>query len=287
MKKVVCIVGPTGVGKSSISLEIAKKFNCEIINGDSVQVYKRLDIGSAKLKDYNGVKHHLIDFLEPSEAYTVCDFQENLRNKIEEIKNPLIVGGTGLYIKAALFDYEFDDNKRDFTFEKKYENISSNKLFEELVKYDPNTKVDPNNKKRVIRALELAKRNIFLSERTNKNKPLYDVLTICLIADRKIIYDRINQRVMQMFAQGLIDEVKSLKNDQIYVKAIGYNEVYNYLDGKISLEETIELIQKNTRHYAKRQITWFKNQMDSIMVDIFDNPLEKCYKLIEDFYKES
>lgn len=286
MKKVVCIVGPTGVGKSDISLKIASYFGNEIISGDSVQVYKRLDIGSAKINDYKGIKHHLIDFLEPNEKYTVCDFQRNVRKKIEEIEKPLIVGGTGLYVKAALYDYEFDENARDFSEDKMYDSIDVSSMYKELLLYDPQTRVDKNNRVRVLRALNLAKKSVLLSERKNKDVALYDVLIICLTADREIIYDRINKRVLKMVNDGLVKEVEGLKKDNIIVKAIGYNEIYDYLDGKTSLDEAIELIQKNTRHYAKRQMTWFKNQMNAIMIDIFDEPFEKCCKLIENFYME-
>ena len=247
MKKVVCIVGPTGVGKSDISLEVAKCFNNEIINGDSVQVYKELNIGSAKITDYKGIKHYLIDFLDLDKEYSVCDFQKDVREIIDKIDRPLIVGGTGLYVKAALYD-RF-------------------------------------NRRRVIRAYIQAKNNNILSDRKGKNKPLYDILMICLTADRDIIYDRINRRVDKMIEMGLVEEVKTLRDKGYKETQIGYREINNYFDGLYSLEDAIEDIKKNTRHYAKRQITWFKNQMNSIMIDIMDNPLEKCINVIDEFYK--
>ena len=163
MKKVVCIVGPTGVGKSDISLSVAKHFGNEIINGDSVQVYKRLNIGSAKISDFKGIKHHLIDFLDLDQDYSVCDFQHDVRKIINEIDRPLIVGGTGLYIKAALYNYEFDDVKRDLDEDKKYDDIKTEELYEMLLKLDKNTKVDPKNRRRVIRAYIQAKNNNILS----------------------------------------------------------------------------------------------------------------------------
>jgi len=286
MKKVVCIVGATGVGKSDISLEIAKRYGNEIINGDSVQVYKRLNIGSAKINDMKGIKHHLIDFLDLDKDYSVCDFQHDVREKIEEIDRPLIVGGTGLYIKAALYDYEFDDKKRDLDEDKEYDDIDTLSLYNMLKELDPNTEVDKFNRRRVIRAYIEAKNNNFLSDRKGKNKPLYDILIICLTAERSIMYDRINKRVDLMIEAGLVDEVTSLRNDGFKQMQIGYKEINNYLDGLYDLNTAIEEIKKNTRHYAKRQITWFKNQMNAHMVDIMDNPLEKCIELIDDFYNK-
>lgn len=286
MKKVVCIVGATGVGKSDISLEIAKRYGNEIINGDSVQVYKRLNIGSAKITDMKGIKHHLIDFLDLDKDYSVCDFQYDVREKIEEIDRPLIVGGTGLYIKAALYDYEFDDKKRDLDEDKEYDDIDTLSLYNMLKELDPNTEVDKFNRRRVIRAYIEAKNNNFLSDRKGKNKPLYDILIICLTAERSIMYDRINKRVDLMIEAGLVDEVTSLRNDGFKQMQIGYKEINNYLDGLYDLNTAIEEIKKNTRHYAKRQITWFKNQMNAHMVDIMDNPLEKCIELIDDFYNK-
>ena len=286
MKKVVCIVGPTGVGKSDISLEVAKHFNNEIINGDSVQVYKELNIGSAKIDDFKGIKHYLIDFLDLDKDYSVCDFQKDVRDIIEKIDRPLIVGGTGLYVKAALYDYEFDDKKRDLVEDSSYDDVETEKLYEMLVELDPNTTVDRFNRRRVIRAYIQAKNNNILSDRKGKNKPLYDILMICLTADRDIIYDRINRRVDKMIDMGLVKEVKDLRDRGYKQMQIGYREINNYFDGLYSLEDAIEDIKKNTRHYAKRQITWFKNQMNAIMVDIMDNPLEKCINLIDEFYKK-
>lgn len=284
MKKVICIVGPTGVGKSDISLELAKKFNNEIINGDSVQVYKKLNIGSAKITDMKGIKHHLIDFLDLNKDYSVCDFQHDVRDLIEKIDRPMIVGGTGLYVKAALYNYEFDDVKRDLKEDESYNDIDTPSLYKMLVELDPNTTVDPNNRRRVIRAYIEAKNNNLLSSRKGKNEPLYDILMICLTADRTILYDRINKRVDKMIEMGLVDEVKSLRNEGYKAMQIGYKEINNYLDGLYDLNAAIEEIKKNTRHYAKRQITWFKNQMNAHMIDIMDSPLEKCINLINSFY---
>ena len=285
MKKVICIVGPTGVGKSDISLEVAKRFNNEIINGDSVQVYKKLNIGSAKLTDFKGIKHHLIDFLDLDKDYSVCDFQSDVRELIDKIDRPLIVGGTGLYVKAALYNYEFDDVKRDKEEDETYNDVPTEKLYEMLKELDPNTSVDMYNRRRVIRAYIQALNNNILSSRKGKNEPLYDILLICLTAPREIIYDRINKRVDKMIDMGLVDEVKSLRNEGYKAMQIGYKEINNYLDGVYDLATAIDEIKKNTRHYAKRQITWFKNQMNAHMIDILDNPIDKCIELIENFYR--
>ena len=284
MKKIVCIVGPTGVGKSDISLELAKMFNNEIINGDSVQVYKKLNIGSAKITDMKGIKHHLIDFLDLDKDYSVCDFQHDVRSLIDKIDRPMIVGGTGLYVKAALYNYEFDDVKRNLEEDESYNDIDTANLYKMLFELDPNATVDPNNRRRVIRAYIEAKNNNMLSSRKGKNEPLYDILMICLTADRTILYDRINKRVDKMIDAGLVDEVKSLRGEGYKAMQIGYKEINNYLDGLYDLATAIEEIKKNTRHYAKRQITWFKNQMNANMIDIMDNPLEKCINLINVFY---
>ena len=284
MKKIVCIVGPTGVGKSDISLELAKMFNNEIINGDSVQVYKKLNIGSAKITDMKGIKHHLIDFLDLDKDYSVCDFQHDVRSLIDKIDRPMIVGGTGLYVKAALYNYEFDDVKRNLEEDESYNDIDTANLYKMLFELDPNATVDPNNRRRVIRAYIEAKNNNMLSSRKGKNEPLYDILMICLTADRTILYDRINKRVDKMIDAGLVDEVKSLRGEGYKAMQIGYKEIKNYLDGLYDLATAIEEIKKNTRHYAKRQITWFKNQMNANMIDIMDNPLEKCINLINVFY---
>ena len=286
MKKIVCIVGPTGVGKSDISLELAKKYGNEIINGDSVQVYKKLNIGSAKLTDFKGIKHYLIDFLDLGVDYSVCDFQSDVRRLIDKIDRPMIVGGTGLYVKAALYDYEFDDKKRNLDEDASYDDVATETLYNMLKEIDQNTNVDPLNRRRVIRAYIQAKNNNILSSRNGKNKPLYDILMICLTAPREILYDRINRRVDKMIEMGLVEEVKSLRNEGFIQKEIGYKEINNYFDGLYDLATAIEEIKKNTRHYAKRQLTWFKNQMNANMIDILDNPLEKCIKLIDEFYEK-
>lgn len=236
MEPIIVIVGPTGVGKTKLSIELAKKLNAEIINGDSVAIYKRLDIGSAKptKEEQQQAPHHLIDIKEVTEEYSVYDYQQDTRKKIEEItrknKRVIIVGGTGLYIKALLYDYTFDDNN-------------------------------------------------------NKNTKLYDFKIIGLTIDRDKLYNIIDNRVDQMMEEGLLEEVKSLYNQKITTRAlktaIGYKELYDYLDNKTKLEEAIAKIKQNSRHYAKRQYTFFNNQFsDIVWYDIQKTSLEEITKII-------
>ncbi|MCD4826419.1 MAG: tRNA (adenosine(37)-N6)-dimethylallyltransferase MiaA [Acholeplasmataceae bacterium] len=288
MKKVVAIVGPTGTGKTGLSITLAKQFGFEIINGDSVQIYKRLNIGSAKIKDSDkqGVKHHLFDIKEPLESYSVYNFQTDVRQKINEIDNPLIVGGTGLYIKAALYDYEFNDESKDDSFEKDHEHLSNEQLYENLLKLDPNIKIDQFNRRRVIRALEQAKKGSLRSKKTNKDQLLYDALIIYLDIDRDILEERLYLRLERQLNDGFIQEVQELRKENIHINAIGYKEVDQYLDEQLTFDEMKQIIVKNSRRLAKKQKTWFKNQMEVQMIDALDPSIvEKTKKLIEDFLK--
>lgn len=292
MKKVVVICGPTASGKTKISIELAKYFNAEIISGDSVSVYKRLDIGSAKIKEEEkeGVIHHLIDLLDPTEEYSTACFQRHCRAIIDEVALPFIVGGTGLYIKSALYDYEFSDSKRDAEFASKFTFCSNQELFEMLEKYDSKAceKLHPNNRKRVLRALEMALNNDHISNKNKKDILLYDTYIIYLDLDRDVLYNRINKRVDLMLKEGLLEEVKGLYDDGIIINAIGYKEFIPYFKDEISLETAIEEIKKNTRHLAKRQITWFKNQMDThfYQVDLanIEKTIENIKRDLEEFY---
>ncbi|MDD2575325.1 MAG: tRNA (adenosine(37)-N6)-dimethylallyltransferase MiaA [Acholeplasmataceae bacterium] len=291
MKKVVAIIGPTAVGKTKLSIDIALRYNNEIISGDSVQVYKGLDIGSAKItkEEMRGVKHHLIDILEPTETYDVSLFQKNARELINQVKYPMIVGGTGLYIKAALDNYDFSGEKRDFDSEDQYSQLSNEELYEILLKKDPNSslKIHPNNRRRVLRAIALAD-NKKRSDRILKDEPIYNYKLFYLTLPRPILYDRINKRVDLMITEGFIDEVKALKERNIYLNILGYRELFLYLDGKSSLTEAIEEIKKKTRRFAKRQETWFKNQMNSLMIDM-QNP-DKAFSdvttILDRFWEE-
>ena len=290
MRKVVVICGPTAVGKTSLSIELAKKYQAEIISGDSVQVYKGLDIGSAKIKESEkqGVVHHLIDVYEPSDLYDVATFQKEVRKKIDEIERPFLVGGTGLYIKAALYNYEFDTPKRDIEEEKKYDLLSNDELFEMLVKldYDASLLIHKNNRRRVLRAIAMAndKKRSSLQQ---KDEPLYDALILYLTMPREQLYNRINERVDIMIEEGLLDEVKSLKEKGHTFNILGYRELNGYLDGLINYEDAINLIKQNTRHLAKRQETWFRNQMKALIVDVTnkEDALIKLDEAIKSFYK--
>lgn len=278
MNKIIVVVGPTGVGKTKLSIELAKRYDAEIINGDSIQIYKDLNIGSAKatIEEQEGIPHHLLDFKNLNEEYSVYDYQIDCRKKIEEIrrknKNVIIVGGTGLYIKAALFDYKFIKEKENTN---NYDKYTNDELYDMLLKKDPKTLVHKNNRQRVIRALT-KEQNI---ENNNCNKLLYDVIFIGLTIDREKLYKIINNRVDKMINEGLIDEVKELyskyPNSKALNTAIGYKELIMYFNNEISIEEAIEIIKKNSRRYAKRQYTWFNNQIDVNWVNVDYNNFEK------------
>ncbi len=288
MKKVIAIVGPTAIGKTKISIELAKKLNLDIISSDSVAVYKRLDIGSAKptKEEMDGVKHYLIDELEPTEQYSVSEFQEKARSIIDK-NNPIIMsGGTGLYVQSVLFDYSFEASKRDISFEDKFKHLSNEELYDMLINKDPKVKerIHPNNRKRVLRALEiLESTNKSIEEFDGRKKPYYDSYIVYLnVEDRDVLYDRINKRVDKMVKDGLIEEAHNLYLDGICPNAIGYKELIPYFEGEITLESAIDNIKQNSRHLAKRQMTWFKNQMDThfylVNLNNIDETIELIYK---------
>ena len=287
MKKVIIVLGPTAVGKTKIGIELAKRLNTEIISGDSVQVYKKLDIGSAKatVEEMDGVKHHLIDILDAKEDYSVCDFQKQARELMDNLDIPMIVGGTGLYIKAAISNYEFDAPKRDFSFEEKFNDLSNEELYALLKQHDEKMCeiVHQNNRKRVLRALFAVMNNEPLSEKNKKDELLYDPYIIYLNIDREQLYDRINKRVDIMIDLGLEKEVRDLYNLDITPHAIGYQEWLPYFRGEVSKETVIEEIKKNSRHLAKRQITWFKHQMDTHFYEV---NLENINETIDVIYKD-
>lgn len=299
---VLCIVGPTAVGKTRMSIELAKALNGEIISGDSMQIYRGMDIGTAKatLEERQGIVHHLIDEKNPDEPYSVAAFQQTVRAKIEEIKSreklPIIVGGTGLYIKSVLYDYEFaGESESKEVDEMKYGHLSNEELHAKLAEIDEAgaKAIHPNNRKRVIRALEIYETSgIKKSEMIEKqeHKLIYDVCLIGLTDDRKVLYDRINKRVDKMYETGLVEEVEVLfkqgiPSDAQSIRAIGYKELYDYFNGLISLEESKELIKRNSRRYAKRQYTWFNNQMDVVWFDVdvkhFDVTIQEVLNYIQ------
>lgn len=292
MKKVIVIVGPTAVGKTKLSIELAKTLNGEIINADSTQVYKYLNIATAKAtpEEQEGIPHHLLDIKELEEDYTVYDFQRDVRKKIDEITSrnhlPILVGGTGFYIKAALYDYEFDEEEEKID----YSSYTNAELFELLKAKDPATAIHPNNRKRVERALTYIKNHQKpYSEKEKTSKCLYDVSWIGLTTDRKVLYDRINKRVDVMMEHGLLEEAKSIYDTGIRTKAvmtpIGYKELFPYFEGNCTLEESLDLIKQRSRKYAKRQYTWFNNQMNitwySVNFDHFEKTIHQVLNEIK------
>lgn len=265
---IIVIVGPTGVGKTKLSIELARKYNAEIINGDSMQVYKGLDIGTAKVteSEKEGICHHLFDICDVNSIYTVYDYQKDCRTKIKEIeakgKNVIIVGGTGLYIKAALYDYRFKD-ENDLN---SYDDLTNEEIFAKLKKYDNNLEIHVNNRRRLVRLLNKYENNLMM-ENTG-NKPLYKFYMIGLTTNRETLYQKIDDRVDVMLKNGLLEEVKFFYDKSIHSKSlltgIGYKELYSYFDNEISYDEAINLIKKSSRHYAKRQYTFFKHQFPNI-----------------------
>ena len=292
MEKIIVITGPTGVGKTKLSVSLAKKLNAEIINADSMQIYKDLNIGTAKITEdeKEGIPHHLFDIKNVNEDYSIYDYQIDARNKIKDItsrnKRIIFVGGTGLYIKSALYDYKLNkENIND-----NYDNLSCEELYNELIKLDKNIVIDKNNKRRLIRALNYYKENNKSISDNKTNKLLYDVIVIGLTTSRDRLYDIINSRVDKMIDNGLIKEVKYFYDNNVYSKplinGIGYKELYKYFNNEISLEESINLIKKNSRHYAKRQYTFFNNQMNvkwfNVCFDNFNNTINEVYNYIKE-----
>lgn len=286
---IIVIVGPTGVGKTKLSIELAKKLNAEIINGDSVSIYKYLNIGSAKptIEEMEGIKHHLIDIKEPTEDYSVYDYQKDVRNLIEDIrsrgKNIIIVGGTGLYIKSALYNYEFSKIETH----KDYSNLTNEEIYNKIKELDKETNIHINNRQRLERCLEKLENSETTSNK--KDELLYDITVIGLTTPRKVLYDRINNRVDEMINKGLLDEINSLKDyynsSRVLNSAIGYKEFYNYLFNNKELDTVIEEVKQNSRRYAKRQYTFFNHQFNTNWFEVdlnnFNNTINEVYSFIE------
>ncbi len=303
MKKVLVLVGPTGVGKTEFSIELAKKYNAEVISGDSIQVFKGLDIGSGKIKEeeMQGVLHHGLDILSFKESYSVADFQTFAKEKIDEIhakgKLPMIVGGTGLYIKACLYDYVFEKQQEiDSDLLSKYEGMSNDDLYAYVQSIDPlqAQKIHINNRKRLLRAaLIYDLHHETKSDQIAKqdHKLVYDAMIVGCTMERERLYQRINQRVEKMIEEGLEKEIQGLLDqginfDDHAMQGIGYREWRDYFEKVKSKEEVIALIQKNSRQFAKRQYTWFNHQMETQWVDVSCES-EKCtmMKKIEEWMK--
>ena len=287
MKKIIVITGPTGVGKTKLSVSLAKRINGEIINADSMQVYRGLDIGTAKITEPEKemVPHYLFDICDVHKNYTIYNYQKDARSMINKIKRkrktPILVGGSGLYIKAALYDYKLVNEK----FHSEFNELSNEELLAEIKK-SHDTDIHVNNRKRLVRELNKIKNNSI--NISNINEPIYDIVVIGLTTNRDRLYKIIDNRVDKMLKCGLIKEVKTLYDNGINSKAIqtgiGYKELYEYFKGNITLQEAIDLIKKNSRNYAKRQYTFFNNQMAVKWFDVdfdnFDNTVNEVYDYI-------
>lgn len=288
MKPMVVLTGPTAVGKTELSIQLAQKLDGEIISADSMQIYQKMDIGTAKIRkeEMDGIPHHLIDVLDPSEEFNVARFQEMAKDALAGIyrrgRIPLIVGGTGFYIQGLLYDIDFTKEEQDFRYrenrQKKAKEEGAQAIHKMLQAVDPASaqKIHPNNIKRVIRALEfyhLNGRKISEhNEQESRKESPYRFAYFVLNQNRTTLYERINHRVDLMLEAGLVEEVRRLKEagygkNLVSMQGIGYKEVLDYLDGKMTLEETADQIKKDTRHFAKRQLTWFGREKEVIMID--------------------
>ena len=285
--KVMVICGPTASGKTALSIELAKKINGEIVSADSMQIYKDMDIGTAKptKQEMGEIKHYLLDFVSPEDRYSVAQYKQDAKKAIKEIinkgKTPIIVGGTGLYVDSLIYEIEYNDIKLDEEYRKKLEKIAEEQGLEELYKkaeeIDPEAmkKISQNDKKRIMRVLEIyhstGKTKTEQEKESRKNPVEYDYRVFAINWDREILYQRINKRVDIMVEQGLIEEVKEILNKYdkfpTAMQGLGYKEVVDYLNGIYTKEEMIEKIKLETRRYAKRQLTWFRKNKQTIWLD--------------------
>ena len=288
-KPLIILAGPTAVGKTSLSIRLAKETGGEIISADSMQVYRHMDIGSAKItkEEMEGVPHYLVDVLEPEEEFNVVRFQQMAKEAAERIwekgKIPLVVGGTGFYIQALLYDIDFTENDGDESYRRRLEQKASDEegaseLYEMLTTVDPKAarEIHPRNLKRIIRALEFhhqtGKKISEHNETQRQKSSPYNYAYFVLTDERSRLYERIDQRVDLMMEQGLLDEVRYLKErgvrkDSTAMQGLGYKELYAYLEGEYPLDEAVRIIKRDTRHFAKRQLTWFKRERDVIWTD--------------------
>ena len=288
-KPLIILAGPTAVGKTSLSIRLAKETGGEIISADSMQVYRHMDIGSAKItkEEMEGVPHYLVDVLEPEEEFNVVRFQQMAKEAAERIwkkgKIPLVVGGTGFYIQALLYDIDFTENDGDESYRRRLEQKASDEegaseLYEMLTTVDPKAarEIHPRNLKRIIRALEFhhqtGKKISEHNETQRQKSSPYNYAYFVLTDERSRLYERIDRRVDLMMEQGLLDEVRYLKErgvrkDSTAMQGLGYKELYAYLEGEYPLDEAVRIIKRDTRHFAKRQLTWFKRERDVIWAD--------------------
>ena len=290
MSKIIVVVGPTACGKTKVSIELAKHLNAEIINADAVQIYKDVNIGTAKITkaEMEGISHHLIDYVSLDKKYTIYDYQKDgrkvLDNLIKQDKNVIVVGGSGLYIKSLLYDYNLEEETKK---DNNYEELANEELKSLVDEIDINNNIHINNRKRLLRYLEHYNNTGKVTiNNESKNKPLYDFKIIYLVPNREELYNYINGRVDKMIDMGLIDEARELFDKGVNTNSIiGYKELNEYFNDKVSLEEAIDNIKKNTRHYAKRQLTWFNNQFkDKIEIKVnyndFNKTIEEVLKLV-------
>lgn len=308
-KPLIILTGPTAVGKTALSIRLAKAVNGEIISADSMQVYRRMDIGSAKImpEEMDGVPHHLINILEPWEEFNVVVFQQRAKAAIKEIykrnRVPLIVGGTGFYIQALLYDIDFKENEEGNQIRNELEALAQEKgsgyLHEMLRQVDPESAraIHANNQKRVIRALEYYRQTgekiSAHNEAERQKESPYQFLYYVLNTDRPLLYQRIDQRVDKMVKDGLVEEVRKLKElgctrSMVSMQGLGYKEILDYLDGACSLEEAIYILKRDTRHFAKRQLTWFRRERDVKWLDLpeFGNDPEQVFQHILQDWRE-
>lgn len=290
---VIVIVGPTAVGKTKMSIELAKRLNGEIINADSTQIYEGMDIATAKVTEteMEDIPHHLLSICPISKEYTVYDYQKDCRQAIQDIlergKQPILVGGTGLYIKAALYDYQFEEQKE----KKDYCEYSDDVLYQKLKELDPDTMIHQNNRKRIESALQYCEETGKpYSQKEKTNTLLYDAVFIGLTTERALLYDRIDRRVDVMVKQGLLREAQyyfeNARSAKAVLTPIGYKELFSYFEQKESLEICLEKIKQQSRRYAKRQYTWFYHQMPvhwfSVDFECFENTVQDVEKFLKD-----
>ncbi len=302
-KPLIVIAGPTAVGKTSLSINLAKSIGGEVISADSMQVYKYMDIGTAKVtkEEAQGVKHYLVDTLNPDEDFSVHIFQQMAKDSMKKIREngkiPIMVGGTGFYIQSLIYDIAFDDTTKDTAYRLGLEQLAREKgndyVHHMLKDIDPVSyeKIHANNLKRVVRALEYYRDtgepiSVHNEKESQKESP-YNLVFYVLTMDRKLLYERIDKRVDMMIEDGLVDEVKGLKEmgyskDLVSMKGLGYKEIYEYLDGEYDLDEAVYILKRDTRHFAKRQLTWFKREKNVrwIHVDDYDMNTEVILKKI-------
>lgn len=287
MSKIIVIIGPTGVGKTKLSLSLAHSLNTEIINADAMQIYKEMNIGTAKIIDTEGIKHHLLGIKSVLNPYSVYEYQKDGRDILDKFinlnKDVIIVGGTGLYIKALLYDYRFNEEN----VLNNYDNLDNEKLYNRIISLSGKCEIHINNRKRLVRQLNKFENNEELNNKF-ENKLLYqDVYFIGLTTSRENLYKRIDNRVDEMIEEGLIGEVKELYDKNIRTipinTAIGYKELYKYFDKEITKEDAINLIKKNSRHYAKRQYTWINNKMNVKWFDVNFDDFDNTIKEVKDY----